>query len=372
MKNIKSLVVFCGGTGGHFYPGLSVARAFKKGGGSAKLFLIGKHSRKQSAIAADLGVESIILSVLPAPVGIIGKLKFLLFILIRTMEARQQLILEKPDWVLGMGSFTSVPAAIAAKMLSIPIFLHDGNSFIGKANITLSRFAKKIALAFPPQNSEKLKCPFTITGMPLRQELTPENINAKYGESLIDAVNRVFDINFRSSHPLILVFGGSQGAATFNSAIPAAFGIIDRDDLQIIHISGAGNKKNVENSYKDVPSNSLIIDGTEEMGLLYAAADLVVCRAGGSTIAELALFGKSSILVPFPYATDDHQRFNAEYYTSAGNSLILHDDECIPAEFAEIILDCLERKEEYAEKTKIAQALAHPDAAEEVIGMMET
>ena len=370
-KNRKrKLIIFCGGTGGHFYPGLSVARAFKQNGGEAKLLLVGKHSRKQSAIAEELGVDALILSLLPPPVGIMGKLKFLLFIFIRIMESRQQLILEKPDFVLGMGSFTSVPSVIAARMLSIPIFLHDGNSFIGKANLFLSRFAKEIALAFPPENAEKLKCSYRVTGMPLRSELNPEKINEKYGKSLIDALNKMFDTKFISSKTTILVFGGSQGAAIFNSVIPEVFEIIDRDELQIIHISGAGNKKNVEEAYQNVRAEHLIIDSTEDMGLLYAVADLVICRAGGSTIAELALFGKCAILLPYPYATNNHQTFNAKYYIQAETSLIVDDEECIPAEFAEIILDCLEKRDEYAKKRENAKALAHPDAAGEVIEMM--
>ena len=367
----KRLIVFCGGTGGHFYPGLSVARAFIDGGGAAKLFLIGKHSIKQSSVAESFGIESVVLSTLPAPVGLMGKLKFLFAILARIQDAREQLILEKPDFVLGMGSFTSVPSVIAAKRLGLPIFLHDGNSFIGKANSFLSRYAEEIGLAFPPQNAEKLKCPFTVAGMPLRPELSPEKVQDKYGKSPADALNEMFETDFSSSKKLVLVFGGSQGAATFNSVIPEAFEIMERDDLQIIHISGAGKQKDVEEAYKEVRSKYLVIDGTEEMGLLYAAADLVICRAGGSTVAELALFGKCAIFVPFPYATDDHQRFNAEYYTAAGNSLIVDDEECIPAEFAEKILDFMEQMGENAGKKEDAQALAHPRAAEEMIEMME-
>lgn len=206
--------------------------------------------------------------------------------------------------------------------------------------------------------------------MPLRSDLTPEKINEKYGSSHIEALNKIFACKFKKSDPLVLVFGGSQGAATFNSVIPEAFEIIRRDDLQIIHISGAGNKKRVEDAYQKVKAKHLIIDTTEEMGLLYAAADLVICRAGGSTIAELALFGKCAILVPYPYATNNHQTFNAEYYTQAGTSLIVNNRECIPVGFAKKILDYLDKKDKYAKKREEAKALAHPRATDEVIEMI--
>lgn len=371
MEKTQKLIVFCGGTGGHFYPGLSVAREFQRQGGAVKLFLIGKHSRTQSVIADEFGIESIVLSALPPPVGILGKVKFLLYLFFRFFEARQHLLREKPDFVLGMGSFTQTPAVIAARTLRIPIFLHDGNSFIGKANLFLSRYTRKIGLAFPPKNAEKLKCSYELTGMPLRPEMSPEKVREKYGCEPVDAFNKMFDVQFTSSKTTVLVFGGSQGAGTFNSIIPQTFKLMERKDFQIIHISGAGYKDDVEEKYKNVLSQNLVIDGTEEMGLLFAVADLVICRAGGSTIAELALFGKSAILVPFPFATDDHQRFNAEYYTSAGNSRIIKDMDCLPAEFSGIILDWLAKKEDYAGKTDAAKKLAHPQAAEKVIKMFD-
>lgn len=370
MSKAKKLIVCCGGTGGHFYPGLSVARAFKERGGAAKLFLIGRHSHKQSLIAASVGVEAEVLSMLPPPVGIMGKIKFLTCILFRIAEAKQYLLKEKPDFVLGMGSFTSIPSILAAKKLGILIYLHDGNSYVGKANIFLSRYAEKIGVAFPPVNSDKFDCPFEITGMPLRSELSPVKVQEKYGDKVIEALNKEFKVDFSADKPVVLVFGGSQGAGTFNSIIPEAFALMDREDMQIIHISGAGNKDDVKEAYREVQAPFLVIDGTEEMCLLYEVADLVICRAGGSTIAELALFGKCAILIPYPFATNDHQRVNAEFYTSKGKSLIIKDADLVPAEFAEILINWLDNKEKFIKQAAKSKELAHPRAAEAVIEMM--
>jgi len=370
MNKPKKLIVFCGGTGGHFYPGLSVARLFKTNGGDAKIFLVGKHAYKQSVLAESFGLDVTILSPLPVPSGIVGKIKFLILLFFRISEVKQHLRQEHPDFVLGMGSFYSLPAVIAAKQMKIPIYLHDGNSFVGKANIFLSRYADKIALAFPPQNADKLKCPFVVTGMPLRQDLSPKSIVDKYGTSFLDIFNEKFDTDFSDSKTIFLVFGGSQGASTFNSVIPEAFALMDRDDLQIIHITGAGNKRDVEEIYRDVRSPYLVIDATEEMGLLYMLADFIVARAGGSTVAELAVFGKCAILIPFPYATNDHQTFNAKYYTSVGKSQIVNDADLVPAEFAETLLDCLYNKDDFLQHAEDISGLAHPSATEEVVDMI--
>jgi UDP-N-acetylglucosamine--N-acetylmuramyl-(pentapeptide) pyrophosphoryl-undecaprenol N-acetylglucosamine transferase len=255
-------------------------------------------------------------------------------------------------------------------MLKIPISLHDGNSYIGKANIMLSRFAKNIALAFPPKNSLKLKCPYVVTGMPLRPELAPKSIEQQYGNSLIEAFNKAFKADFKPEKNTVLVFGGSQGAATFNSVIPEVFKIMEKDDFQIIHISGAGNKETLNNAYQGIKNSYIIFETCDTMGLLYAVADLVICRAGGSTVAELALFGKSAILIPYPYATDDHQTVNAEYYIAAENSIIINDADVLPEPFAEVIIDWVENKNNYLERVEKARALAHPDAADEVLDMI--
>jgi UDP-N-acetylglucosamine--N-acetylmuramyl-(pentapeptide) pyrophosphoryl-undecaprenol N-acetylglucosamine transferase len=421
----SKLIIMCGGTGGHFYPGLSVARAFKLKGGACKLFLIGKHSENQLQIAKEFDVKSEILPKLPIPLGLFGKIKYVISLKLRIFQALKLLRKENPDFVLGMGSFTSVPAIIAAKLCSIPIFLHDGNSYIGKANLAMSRFALKIALAFPPQNSQKLKTDYIITGMPLREEIHPDYVAGKFNptseenrlsgggiKEFIKSFNSQFCREFKEESKTILIFGGSQGARTFNSTIPKAIRILNQDyqrkqrgmnrdieearllpikptgrieklmnnesgmgcNLQIIHICGAGNSVEVKARYNDndtyiiEESKQLIIDGTEDMGLLYSMADLVICRAGGSTIAELALYGKSAILVPYPYATNDHQRINGEYYTAAGNSIIINDTDCNPKMLAENInarlnVDPLENQDK-------AKKLAYPNAADNVIDML--
>ncbi|MBN1865220.1 MAG: UDP-N-acetylglucosamine--N-acetylmuramyl-(pentapeptide) pyrophosphoryl-undecaprenol N-acetylglucosamine transferase [Victivallales bacterium] len=367
---LSSLVVFCGGTGGHFYPGLSVARAFIEMGGAAELCLGGKRALGQSELAASHSVPCRIVGGIVPPGGLAGRLKFCVYLLPRVMELRACLRERKPDFVLGMGSYTSIPAVLAARSLGIRVFLHDGNSCIGRANIFLSRFAEGIGLAFPAVNADKLKCPHVITGMPLRPETSPEHVREKYGDDAKAAAAKVFGMDFSSGSPLVLVFGGSQGAAVFNERVPEALTLLGDRDYQIVHISGKGGVDKVSEKYAGLAVQHLIIEGTEEMGLLYAASDLVVCRAGGSTVAELALFGKCAILIPYPHASDDHQRINAEHYTSLGASVVIGENDCSPERLADAISGFLDNRDQLAAEALDAKALSHPDAACAVLRMI--
>ncbi len=368
MKKIKKIVILCGGTGGHFYPGLTVARKFKEQGGNVELFLIGRHSGNQAEIAETYGIESTVLPQMPPPTGLVGKVLFVLSLIKALFAAMRALHKEKPDAVLGMGSFTSFPTALAAHLLWIPIYLHDGNARVGKANVFISRWAKKIMLAFPPVNSEHLKCSYVVTGMPLRPELHIDTFRQQTKKSLVGEFNEKFNAKFKIRPKVVLVFGGSQGANVFNSLFPeGALQIEDFKKFQVIHITGKGNEAEVQIHYKNAKFAYKILESTEDMSLLYSLADIVICRSGGSTVAELALFAKYAVLIPYPYATDDHQSNNADFYIASGAGVKISDSDCSPAKFAEILLTFLAEPAKFAKLGEQARTLARPDAATEVL-----
>ncbi len=367
MSEIKKIVILCGGTGGHFYPGLTIARKFVEQGGSVELFLTGKHSGNQAEIAEKYGIESTLLPKLPAPVGFYGKIMFTLGLAKSLFKAASALKKENPDAVLGMGSFTSFPTAVAAKLMWIPIYLHDGNAKIGKANLFLSRWAKKTMLSFPAVNKEKLKSPSILTGMPLRPELHTDTFKQQTRKSLIGEFNERFNTKFKIRPKVILVFGGSQGAYVFNNTFPKAAAELENTKFQVIHITGKGNDAEVQIKYKNAKFAYKIIENTEDMSLLYSLADIVFCRAGGSTIAELALFAKFAVVVPYPYATDDHQSENADYYVSSGGGIKINDNDCTSAKFAEIITDLITNTAKFADAGLKSRKLSHPEAAETVL-----
>ena len=363
MNSNKNTIILCGGTGGHFLPGLTIAREIRGNGGDVKLLLSGKNSEKQSETAAFHSIESAILPNLPAPVGFSGKLKFMAVLLGAWLKARRLLKRERPDSVLAMGSFTSLPAALAAVYLGIPLYLHDGNARIGKANRFLSRFASTLFMSYPIVNAAAVKCPTALTGMPTRPELDPKKWKEKTQKDILKEFNAEFATDFVSDAPTLLIFGGSQGAATFNKKMPDIIRELNISGTQIVHLAGHGHAEDTRKRYEGADFKSIVLDASTKMGLLFSIADCVVCRSGGSTIAELALFAKFAVLIPFPFASEGHQADNAAYHLSSDAAIKFNDDQVGSPEFEDAIQNILSDPAKYAELGLESAKLAKPAAA---------
>ena len=363
---IKRLVISCGGTGGHFNPGLSVARELKAQGGEAILLLGGIHSNSPAETAEKFGIKSLRIEAAPIPRGPLSAFKFAKSTISGTMASRTLFKAFKPEALLAMGSFASFPPALAARLSGVPLFLHDGNAKLGKANKMLSRFAKALALSFPTSNVTECHCPAILTGMPLRQEITgPQGDKA----NAISFVNTAFKANFSPGKPLLLAFGGSLGAETINKGVPAAVKTLAQEP-QVIHLSGPGRANAVRKLYEGYSGATLVMDSCYDMARLFPAADLVVCRSGGSTVSELAVFGKYAILVPYPYAADSHQDDNARWLASAGGAKVIRDSEFTPENLATSLKEWLDnpgRIEKLGEKSR---GIGTPDASSKVLDMI--
>jgi len=364
-----TLAVACGGTGGHFYPGLSVARAAMAQGWGVTLLLSGRAAEAQARLAAARGVAARVLPSLRAPVGLWGKMAFCFRLAGAVRHHRRELRAMDIGVLLAMGSFNSVPSVLAAASLGIPVVLHEGNARIGKANLFLSRWARRLGIAFDPVNAGRLHCPWALTGMPLRPELRqplPERAE------LVARINRLGQASLRDGLPTLLVFGGSQGARTLNQALPtavrqaAAAGV----PFQVIHLAGAASVEAVRQAYAEGAVPALALASWEDMELLYGLADLVVSRAGASTLAELALFGRGAILVPFPYATDRHQDDNAALFVAADAAEQVDDAGCTAEAMAARLGHWLANPEPWRRRGRQASGLAHPDAAERVLELL--
>ncbi len=329
-QKLSRLAITCGGTGGHFYPGLSIARYLKEHNCQVTLFLSGRHIPAQSAEAAKHDIATVNLPVTPK--SKIGQLRAMLS---GFLQSRRELKKLKPDALLGMGSFASFPTAMAAASLRIPLFLHDGNARIGKANRMLSRFARHLGTAFPAVNKGAIHCPCSCTGMPLRPEITAGKPMPK--KTAIDEVNRLYSGNLSADLTTILIFGGSQGAAVFNKTFPEALKQLDGLKFQVIHLTGPDKFEELKEVYAGAPFPALLLPYANEMHLLYQAADLTVCRSGGSTVAELAHFGKYALLIPYPYAAELHQDDNANFYAGIGGAEILRNADCTVEKSVEIL-----------------------------------
>ena len=364
---MEKLIISCGGTGGHFMPGLSIAREFQQKGGVVLLLLGGKNAQQQMQTAAKYGIPS-----LPFPAAVPGKnpLKLLKFAIqtaagmIHCLKAIRKF---QPDALLAMGSFASLSPVLSSALLKKPVFLHDGNAKLGKANLKLSRFARAIALSFPTVNADQAKCPAILTGLPLRQELISKQLPK---EEAIRELNRIYQADLSPEKTTVLVFGGSLGAETINRKLIITGDPQETRDLQFLRLTGPGKLEACQALYEKQNCKVFSLESSPEMHLFYSAADLVISRSGGSTVSELACFGKYALLLPYPYAAENHQEDNARWLASAGGAEILHDCDADETKFTAWLLDWLKRKEEFLAKGKQSAALARPNAAQEVIAMI--
>jgi UDP-N-acetylglucosamine--N-acetylmuramyl-(pentapeptide) pyrophosphoryl-undecaprenol N-acetylglucosamine transferase len=375
-KTLKlDVVVLCGGTGGHFHPGLSVALEIKRRGGAVSLFLAGKHAEEQIAKAAEKGIDSEFMGSVPAPVGLLGKIRFLLHFALSFPRAWTRLGRLKPEVVLGMGGFTSIPAALAAKARGIPLYLHDGNARVGKANLALSRFARKTLIAFEPVNAERLKSPWEVVGMPLRPEIAESKFKDASRDELVEALNAEFDADFAPEKPIVLVFGGSQGAATINSTVPKVLGKLGTGDIQVVHLTGAGKLDATAAEYADAPFSRVLREFSDRMDLLLPVADLVVSRSGGSTVAELDFFAEYAVLIPLPTAADNHQEDNAKVRERAGAAAVLIESPGLELELERVFAEFAENPKSFAIRAVDAASGKHGGAAlgvVEILGRRDT
>ena len=362
------LVISCGGTGGHFLPGLSIAREFQQRGGTALLLLGGKNARKQMETAEKHHISSLIFPASYPSKNPIRLFRFFLQFAAGWLKCRNAVRKFKPDALLAMGSFASLAPVFAAKSGKVPVFLHDGNTKLGKANIFLSRYARAVALSFPTGNAEKAKCPVIQTGFPLRQEL----IDGKRSKAdAIRELNELYGSDLSPELPTVLIFGGSLGAESINRNLVISGDPGETRGIQFLRLTGRGKLEPLAGLYDRQNCKVLALESSQRMELFYSAADLVISRSGGSTVSEIAAFGKYAVLLPYPHAAENHQETNAEWLVSAGGAEILHDSDASPERFTSWIINWLNRKDEYAEKGKKSLTIARPDAARRVIDMID-
>src|SRR5437660_7338435 len=266
----------------------------------------------------------------------------------------------KPQVVLGMGGFTSTAPVLAGRMRGVSTFIHESNAIPGKANRLTARMVRTVMLGFkecapffPKTNTE-------VTGTPVRTELV----------RLDQRVARQ-KVGLREDVPTLLVMGGSQGASGINQAMIKALPFLRNVPLQVIHLSGARDERLVADNYRreNVPAH--IAAFHHRMEEAYSAADLIVARAGAASLAEFAAFSLPGILIPFPYATDDHQTRNAEIYARVEAAILLKEPEVSGELLARKIRELIEDPERIRRMAANSSRLAPKDAAGHVATTME-
>jgi undecaprenyldiphospho-muramoylpentapeptide beta-N-acetylglucosaminyltransferase len=377
MSARRYAVIAGGGTAGHVFVALAVARALaERDVAPNQIELVGSARGQEATLAAGEGfaltllpgrgiVRRMRLAALAANLGSLAALAW------ASVRALVVLLRGRPRVVVSVGGYASVPAGLAAAVLRVPLVLVNVDACPGAAHRLLGRFASASAVAFPGTH---LPHP-VLTGAPVRRDLIGIDHSPQRARTARLA------LGIPADRQTVAVFGGSLGAQRLNDA---ALGLAElwagRSGRTVFHVSGPRNYEEVE-AARSAPAAGPEANGSglvyrlvafeEHMDSLYGAADVVVCRAGALTVAELALVGVPAVLVPLPGAPGDHQSANAGALVDAGAAIVLKDDECTGARLAEVLDELLSDPVKLSAMGRAAAALGRPDAAEAVATLVQ-
>lgn len=342
----RTLLVMAGGTGGHVFPGLAVARALRDEGW--RVVWLGNRSGMEATLVPkhDIPMEYIQFGGLRGK-GLVTKLLLPLNLLRAFWQSIGALRRVKPDVVLGMGGYITFPAGMMASLLGRPLVLHEQNSIAGLANKVLAKVADRVLCAFPDAlpNSE-------WTGNPVRAELA----------AIPEPTSRYDD---RTGPLRILVVGGSLGAAALNDVVPKALALLPEATRPTVkHQAGAKQIDQLRANYAAAGVAGETVPFIDDMAAAYADADLVICRAGAMTVSEVAAAGVAALFVPFPHAVDDHQTTNAKFLSKQDAALLVKQSELTAEGLAQMIASL--NRGQLKDMARAARNLAKPEATRRV------
>ncbi|MBT5862725.1 MAG: undecaprenyldiphospho-muramoylpentapeptide beta-N-acetylglucosaminyltransferase [Gammaproteobacteria bacterium] len=343
----RPILIMAGGTGGHVYPALAVARALQAS--SREIVWLGTHHGLEARIIPETGIDMEWISVK----GLRRKGALALIIAPlqlgwALLQALAVIIRRRPAAVLGMGGFASGPGGIAAWLTRRPLLIHEQNAAAGMTNRLLARFAQVVLQAFPDSFNTDVVA--ETVGNPVREDITALPLPADRYSS-------------RQGRMRLLVLGGSQGALALNQTVPAGLGLLDPEVRPVVrHQCGERTLQAAEEAYISHDVDVELLPFIEDMATVYEWADLVVCRAGALTVAELCAAGVPALFVPYPTAVDDHQTANAKPMTTAGAAAIIQESELTPELLADLLRDWLQSRSALLEKANKARALAKSDS----------
>ena len=342
----RTILIMAGGTGGHVFPGLAVARYITAAGW--RVVWLGTKSGMEKALVPQHGYEMETINF----TGLRGKTaKTWLILPFRMLLAFWQsarvMFSVRPDVVLGMGGYPTFPGGMMAVLLNRPLIIHEQNSIPGLTNKVLAKLADKILLAFPGAIRGSGNN-IVFSGNPVRDGiLQVEKPEKRYAN--------------RKGQLKLLVVGGSRGAQALNTVVPQALKLMPRSKRPLVtHQAGGNHLEMLRKNYAEADVDAQLVEFIDDMAACYAESDLVLCRAGALTIAELSVVGVASVLVPFPYAVDDHQTSNAKFLSENHAAILLPQEKMMPQSLKQILLDST--REKLLAMAKSARALAKTDA----------
>jgi UDP-N-acetylglucosamine--N-acetylmuramyl-(pentapeptide) pyrophosphoryl-undecaprenol N-acetylglucosamine transferase len=355
------LVIACGGTGGHLFPGIAVAQCARRRGHECLVLI----SEKQIDALATQGHTDLQYEKLPAiampPVFSLRMVKFG-FRLWKTVRAAKKILTQfKADAVLGMGGFTSLPPIYAARKMRLKALVHESNAIPGKANKLSARYCDRILLGLADCAAHFPQAKTRVVGTPLRESLRLP----------VDPQEAWQFFGLQPGKSVVLIMGGSQGARGVNDNVCAALQHLDPDTVQFIHLSGPAEIDKVRAAYSQTKFSAHVAPFCQRMDLAYSLAAIAISRSGASSLTELSAFGVPTILIPFPHAADDHQTRNAEVFVRAQAALMVQERDLTGQRLAALIGDLCRREEVRLSLKANMQQLAVPDAAVKVCESVE-
>lgn len=347
MSIIHKYLISGGGTGGHIFPAISIANALKQIDPHCEVLFIGAegHMEMERVPAAGYNIEGLKVEGLDRQ-HLLRNVKVICNLLSSLPKARRIIKNFKPDVAVGVGGYASAAALLVAKSMNIPIVLQEQNGFAGVANKLLAKKAEKICVAYSGMERFFPADKIILTGNPIRQNLfNPE----------LDKNEAYAAFGFKNNIPTLLVMGGSLGAMTINNGMIRGLKQFAQAGVQVIWQTGKRYFADAKKAFDENPcSNVLVTDFISRMDYAYAIADVVVARAGASTISELTFLGKPAILIPSPNVAEDHQTHNAMALANQNAAICLPDKEA-EEKLALLAIDLLlddERKSSIAENSK--------------------
>lgn len=353
------LIVTGGGTGGHLFPGISLAQAMMLADPGSEVLFIGTERKIDKTALSNLGFATRSIK----SQGIKGKsffavLKALLQQPLALWEAAGIIRKFKPDLVFGVGGYVTGPVILAARLLGVTTCIHEQNSIPGLANKMLGYIANKIFVSLPGSEKYFPANKTILSGNPVRNTILK--------------VSRESKPESGQESSTLLILGGSQGARRLNSLmLEAAENILSKlsPPPLIIHQTGGHDKDHVQRKYVELGLNARVQDFFSDMAEIYSQADLIISRAGATTIAELTIFHKPVILIPFPFAADNHQEINGQYLVEAGAGLMFRQADLTGDKLGIKIKQVLEDKKLLAEMAENSGKIARPEATDTIINV---
>ncbi|MES2563545.1 MAG: undecaprenyldiphospho-muramoylpentapeptide beta-N-acetylglucosaminyltransferase [Pseudomonadota bacterium] len=345
----RTLMIMAGGTGGHIFPALSVAEQVRAAGWN--VVWLGSRAGMEARLVPPRGYAMawIRFSGLRGK-GLLPMALLPLNLLIAFWQSARALFVHRPDVVLGMGGYVAFPGGMMASLFNRPLVIHEQNSVAGLTNRVLGHLADKVLAGFPDAFGKRSKAQWT--GNPVRADIA----------AIAPPAQRYAQ---RQGPLRVLVVGGSQGAKALNDLVPQALALLAHEAVpHVIHQAGAAHLDAVRANYASARVTATVIAFIDDMAATYSVTDLMICRAGASTIAELAAAGVPAVLVPLPNAVDDHQTHNARFLAERGAAVLIAQRELTAQSLADLIGTLT--REKLLAMAQAAHAVGKPEATREV------